>query len=121
MTAMPHKTSRSPAKVARKKDAKRGAAKRATGKPTLLLVSALERADAAQRETLARVGHPDLGDDEVAELQAVLAATGALEAVEEEITRLSAASRAALDVDVIPASARSALGDMVDLVSFRTS
>ena len=33
---MPHKTSRSPTKVARKKDAKRGAAKRATGNPTLL-------------------------------------------------------------------------------------
>ena len=92
-----------------------------TGKPTLLLVSALERADDAQRATLARVGDADLGDDEVAELQAVLAETGALEAVEEEITTLSAASRAALDVEVIPDSARSALNDLVDLVSFRSS
>jgi hypothetical protein len=33
---MPQKTPRTPAKVAKKKDAKRSAAKRATGKPTLL-------------------------------------------------------------------------------------
>lgn len=56
------------------------------GKSTLLVARALEWADPAQREILARIGNPSLSDTDIADLQDVIRQTGALENVENEIT-----------------------------------
>ena len=56
------------------------------GKTTMLIAQSLVRADAAQQAVLARVGSPDLTDDEIAEIQQVIIDTGGLRVVENDIT-----------------------------------
>ena len=75
------------------------------GKPTLLLAMAAAHATDGERRLLARVGAPDLGDDEVAEIRAAIGRCGALALVESEIERLVARSERALDA-VDPVTAR---------------
>ncbi|SDR82172.1 geranylgeranyl diphosphate synthase, type I [Actinopolymorpha singaporensis] len=55
------------------------------GRPTLLLAVAAERAGPTDRRLLDRVGDPDLDDDEVAALTAVLRRTGADVEVEQQV------------------------------------
>ena len=62
------------------------------GKPTPLLAVACERASAADAALLDRVGDPGLTDGDVARIQHVLVATGALDEVERLVDAL--ASRA---------------------------
>ena len=56
------------------------------GKTTMLIAQSLVRADAAQQAVLARVGSPDLTDDEIAGIQQVIIDTGGLRVVENDIT-----------------------------------
>jgi geranylgeranyl diphosphate synthase, type I len=59
------------------------------GKPTPLLASATERADADQRAVLATVGSPDLDADQVAAIQQVIEVTGARAESETRIASLT--------------------------------
>lgn len=89
------------------------------GKPTLLLAVARERVDAAEAELLARVGDPDLDDQAVADLQALLVSTGALDVVEGEIDALARDAVAALPTIDLPDHAELALRDLAAFVVAR--
>jgi geranylgeranyl diphosphate synthase type I len=65
------------------------------GKPTLLLALAGERATPGQAAVLGRAGTPGMGDDDVADLQEVLVATGARARVEDHVAALTAEAVAA--------------------------
>jgi len=79
------------------------------GKPTLLLALAASRLATADRPLLARVGSPDLRDDEVGELRLAFERCGARAAVEDEIGRLTARAEQALAGCTIDAVARDSL------------
>jgi len=89
------------------------------GKPTPLLAAASHAADPAQARVLARIGAPDLADDEIAAIQDVLCGTGALTHVEDRIEELTEGAIAAIEsADVTPA-ARDALVDLARFVAWR--
>ena len=89
------------------------------GKPTPLLARAVARADPGQRDVLARVGAPGLGDDEVAKIQQVIVDTGALDALEAHIAGLAAEAVAALQGVAIAEVARAELTDLAAYVVAR--
>ena len=78
------------------------------GKRTLLVVHAMRGVDASTRRDLAAaLGRADLTDDEVIELQVIITASGAVDAVEERIARLTdeafdALGRTRLDPEAEP-------------------
>jgi geranylgeranyl diphosphate synthase type I len=89
------------------------------GKPTPLLARAMAAADAEQRRVLERVGSARLDDDEVAAVQDVIVATGALDALEGRIDELAGEAVAALgDVD-LTAEARCRLTELAAFVVAR--
>jgi geranylgeranyl diphosphate synthase type I len=68
------------------------------GKRTVLLARALAGADGAGRARVEHlVGRPDLGTRDVDELRGIISGSGAVAAVEDEIERLAASARVALD------------------------
>lgn len=89
------------------------------GKPTPLLARATRSADPAQATVLARVGAPDLDDDEVRAIQQVIVATGALDELEAEI-----ATRVAMAVEVVTDAAGmlepTAVDELVALAAYIT-
>jgi geranylgeranyl diphosphate synthase type I len=85
-------------------------------KPTLLLELARAAADPAQSAVLDRVGRPDLDDDDVDSLRAVLTETGALAAVEAEIERDAAAAEAALALAPVTPAGRALLDHLRRIV-----
>ena len=89
------------------------------GKPTPLLAIATERAGAAARAVLARVGSPDLDIDEIVAIQAVLVDTGALAELESTIDRLTGEALDALDAAPLSQDARQALGELAHYVAWR--
>ena len=89
------------------------------GKPTPLLAIAVERATGADARMLARVGSPDLGDDDIAHLQEVLVTTGARQATEEAIGDLTAQAIAALDDLRLEGRAAEALASLARYVADR--
>lgn len=89
------------------------------GKPTPLLARAVALAEPAERDVLARVGAPGLGDDEVAKIQQVIVDTGALDALEAHITSLAAEAVAALQHVPIAESARAELAELAAFVVAR--
>jgi geranylgeranyl diphosphate synthase type I len=89
------------------------------GKPTPLLAAATGAADAGQREILARVGAPDLADDEVLAIQDALRETGGLDQVERQIERLTTDAIAAIEQSAVSAEARTALVDLAHFVAWR--
>jgi geranylgeranyl diphosphate synthase type I len=89
------------------------------GKPTLMLAVVHERADGAAQDLLGRVGDPDLGDDVIADLQALFVSTGALEVAEAEITALAGRAVAALPAMPLPDHADLALRDLAAFVVAR--
>jgi len=89
------------------------------GKPTVLMALAHERADAAQRAVLEQVGDPFLDRAAVARIQAVLRATGAIDAVEERIRRLRAEALAALATAPITGAGRIELAGLADRLLYR--
>ncbi|PFG37884.1 geranylgeranyl diphosphate synthase type I [Georgenia soli] len=92
------------------------------GKRTVLLAMTLQRADGADRAFVQeRVGAPDLGDDEVARLQDVMRATGAVEAHERLIAERHAAGLAALEAASLPPRADALLRELADALTRRTA
>jgi geranylgeranyl diphosphate synthase, type I len=89
------------------------------GKPTPLLAIATGRASPAQTTVLARVGAADLSDEEVAAIQEVLVATGALAELETEIEQLAEAAVLALPAAGLSAEAEQALTDLAHYVAWR--
>jgi geranylgeranyl diphosphate synthase type I len=89
------------------------------GKPTLLYAMAADRADAADAAVLARYGAPDLDDDDVAALQDVLLATGAVEALEGAIDDLVTEAVEAVDAAPLSPAGRRALVDLAHYVAGR--
>jgi geranylgeranyl diphosphate synthase type I len=90
------------------------------GKPTPLLAAARRLADHAQVAVLERAGCADLGDDELAAMQAILVETGAAAAIEAEIDSLTAGALAALDRLELVGGACDALRDLAHFVAYRT-
>lgn len=89
------------------------------GKPTPLLAIASDRADQDGAGLLARVGAPDLGDDEVAALQALFVATGARDETERQIELLVAEAVDALDTAPLTEEAKAALAELAAFVGRR--
>src|SRR4051812_34962889 len=89
------------------------------GKPTPLLALAHARADGDDRTMLARLGNPDLEDDDISALQAVFVRTGALDEIETTITQLVRQAREALALVPVTADAREWLDELADYVAWR--
>ncbi len=89
------------------------------GKPTPLLARAVAAATVAQLAVLDLVGDPDLSPDDVARIQEVIVATGALDALEAQITTLAASASAAIEQAPIPAPAHDELLALAGYVSQR--
>jgi geranylgeranyl diphosphate synthase type I len=89
------------------------------GKPTPLLALASARAGEEAAALLARVGAADLGDDEIAALQALLVETGAREESERQIEALVAEAVAVLDAAPITKEAGRALAELAGYVGRR--
>src|SRR3954470_8524104 len=79
------------------------------GKPTPLLARAIGAATPAQLEVLELVGDPQLSPADVARIQAVIVATGALHALEATIEALTAEACTAVEHAPIDAAARDEL------------
>ncbi|MGA0878119.1 MAG: polyprenyl synthetase family protein [Ilumatobacteraceae bacterium] len=90
------------------------------GKPTPLLALTCARATSDQMELLGRVGRVVLGDDEVREVQNIMRATGALDAMEETIDGLVNEAIAALDRLPFSSAVKDELVSMAHYVSART-
>ncbi len=92
------------------------------GKRTVLVVLALERADARQGAALREgLGDPGLDPAGVDRLRSVVLETGALARVEQMIDDAVARSRAALAAAPVTEVARRALGDLVDAATARAA
>ena len=89
------------------------------GKPTPLLAITTARAGAAGAGLLARVGAPDLGDHEVAAIQALMVETGAKEETELLVDELAAEAVAALDKAALTPEAKAALTELAAFVARR--
>ena len=89
------------------------------GKPTPLLAITTARAGAAGADLLGRVGSPDLGDDEVAAVQALMLETGAKEETERLVDELAAEAVAALKGAVLNETAQAALVELAAFVAHR--
>lgn len=90
------------------------------GKPTPLLALTCERATPVQMKVLGRVGRDVLGDDDVREVQELMRATGALDAMEETIERLVNEAIVALDRLPFSPQVTDELVAMAHYVSART-
>jgi geranylgeranyl diphosphate synthase, type I len=83
------------------------------GKQTVLVALAADRSTPAEaKELRAGIGDPALAADGVARLQAIIAGTGALAAVEQRISELTEAALDALGRAEITAEAREALAEL---------
>jgi geranylgeranyl diphosphate synthase type I len=89
------------------------------GKPTPLLALASARAGKEDAALLDRVGAVDLGDDEVAALQAVLVDTGARDDTERQVERLVTQAIDALPGLPVSVDAREALTELAAYVGQR--
>jgi geranylgeranyl diphosphate synthase type I len=89
------------------------------GKPTPLLARAVAAATDAQRIVLGAVGTPGLTDEQVASIQEVIVATGALADLEATIARLTDEAITALEGLELAGDARSQLVALAEFVSGR--
>jgi geranylgeranyl diphosphate synthase type I len=90
------------------------------GKPTPLLARAYNKADDAQRKILDGVGSPTMTDADVAEVQSVVVATGALAEMEAHIVSLHDTAVAALDKSQLEGIAYDELVHLAHVVTQRT-
>lgn len=90
-----------------------------SGKPTLLLAFARERAGRKAAALLDRVGSPDLTAEEIMSMQEALVETGALTRVEELIELLVDEALAAARVAPLTNEAKIALADIAPYVAWR--
>ena len=91
------------------------------GKPTELAALAAERADLDQRAILAGIGRRDLDAGEVAEIVAVLVATGAVDGITERIAQLVDEATAVVDELPFDETSRGALTALAGYVAARNS
>jgi geranylgeranyl diphosphate synthase type I len=89
------------------------------GKPTPLLARAFAAATDAQRVVLDAVGRPGLTDQQVAAIQEVIVATGALDDLEATIARLTDEAVSALDGLELAGDAQPQLVALAEFVSRR--
>jgi len=89
------------------------------GKPTPLLAIATARAGDEGRKLLDRVGSPDLGDDEIAAIQALMDETGARQETERLVDQLADDAVAALDRAALTGEAKAALTELAAFVAHR--
>jgi geranylgeranyl diphosphate synthase type I len=89
------------------------------GKPTPLLAIATAAADDHQVKVLGLVGEPDLSPEAVGEVQQVMRATGAVDAVEASIRALTDEALAALPAVAITDEARIELEALARFVAWR--
>jgi geranylgeranyl diphosphate synthase, type I len=89
------------------------------GKPTALVARAREVATVGQRELLSRIGDPNLTDEEIAELQSILRATGSAQWVEGRIATLRDQSIGAIAQAGLTSGATEALTDLAFYVTDR--
>lgn len=89
-------------------------------KPTPLLARARDAASPEQRSLLDQVG-PDLTDDEIGDIQAVLADTGAVAEIESQIESLTADALAAIERMPLAGGADQQLADIANFLASRTS
>jgi geranylgeranyl diphosphate synthase type I len=90
------------------------------GKPTPLMAIATARANAAQLKELKLVGNQDLTTEQIARVQEVIRETGALDELEEVITRLTDEAIAAAQNVPFAQSVRDELITLAEYVSWRT-
>ncbi|MGE9808041.1 MULTISPECIES: polyprenyl synthetase family protein [unclassified Janibacter] len=94
------------------------------GKRTVLVAHTLDGADERGRDLLARrLGSPDLTPQDVADLRQVITDSGAVSAIEAEITALTATAHEALaaaEGDLEPEAAK-VLADLVDVTTARAT
>ena len=90
------------------------------GKPTPLLARAYDKAHSSQRKILDRVGSPSITDNEVADIQSVVIATGALAEVEAHIVALHDTAVAALHKNQLAGNAYDELVNLAHVVTQRT-
>jgi len=90
------------------------------GKPTPLMAIATARANAAQLKELQLVGNQDLTSQQIARVQEVIRETGALDELEEVITRLTDEAIAAAQNVPFAQSVRDELITLAEYVSWRT-
>jgi geranylgeranyl diphosphate synthase type I len=90
------------------------------GKPTPLMAMATARADAAQLGVLQLVGNTVLNDAQVANVQAVIRETGALDQLEQLITSLTDDAIEAIGKAPLSQEARNELIELAAFVSWRS-
>lgn len=91
------------------------------GKSTLLMSYARERADEDQARLLAVVGDPGLSAAQVHEIQQVILATGALQAVEDDIAAYSSLALREIESIVVDPGLRGLFSEQVTRVVRRVS
>jgi geranylgeranyl diphosphate synthase type I len=91
------------------------------GKPTPLLARAVAAASPAQLDVLDLVGRPGLTDADVVAIQRAIVETGALDALEAQIARLTDIAVEALRTAPIDDAARAELEALATYVSSRTT
>ncbi len=93
------------------------------GKRTVLVAHTLTGADGAARQRVeALLGRPDLSTDQVEDVRAIMRASGAVDTVEAEISRLAESAREALSAaSTVDAEAAVVLHDLIDVSTARTS
>ncbi|MET9083164.1 polyprenyl synthetase family protein [Streptomyces sp. NPDC004237] len=90
------------------------------GKSTVLLALAVQQADEDERHVLRTlVGRPDLAEEDILHVRAILEATGARERVEEMIAARRSAAVTALDQAPIPADTVGALHEIARIATAR--
>lgn len=89
------------------------------GKPTVLLAAAIATADTTQAAVLADIGREDLTTADVARIQEVLVATGALADIEATIDALTDEAITAITDAPIEEPARQALVELAEFVAWR--
>ena len=90
------------------------------GKPTPLMAMATARANAAQLGILQLVGNTVLNDAQVADVQAVIRETGALDQLEQLITSLTDEAIEAIGKAPLSQEARNELVELAAFVSWRS-
>jgi geranylgeranyl diphosphate synthase type I len=89
------------------------------GKLTPLIAAAAARVDPSGAALLARVGRPDMSEDDVRAVQDLLVATGARDEIEAQIERLVDRALAALACAPLESDARVALEELATFVAWR--
>lgn len=89
------------------------------GKPTPMLARTYEKADAAQRALLDRVGQPDLTHDEIAAIQSIVEETGTRQEMEDIIHSLAHTAVKALKKQDLAGNSYEALVELADVVTQR--